>query len=74
MTLDGSCLLAFPFLGRLLVELATTKLRQDAGFLAGTLEPTQGCVEVLIFFYTNAWHTNYCQYIRYKETRREGRD
>ena len=69
MPFDGGRFLAFPFLCRFLVELTTTKLGQHASFLAGTLEATQGCVEILIFFYTNAWHTSYCQTFKYKETR-----
>jgi len=69
MPFDGRCFLALPFLGRLLVKLTTTKLGQHAGFLAGTFEATQSCVEIFIFFYTNAWHTSNCQTFKYKETR-----
>jgi hypothetical protein len=56
VTLYGGRFLALPFLRRLLVKLATTKFSQDAGFLAGALEATQGSVKILIFFYANTWH------------------
>ena len=58
MALDCRCLLAFAFLGRFLVKLTTTKFGQDACFLTGTLEPAQGGVEILIFFYADTRHTN----------------
>ncbi len=58
MALYSRCLLAFTFLGRLLVKFTTTKLGQDTCFFTGTLEPAQGGVEILILFYTNTWHTN----------------
>src|SRR5215470_14193519 len=49
VALDGRSLLAFPFLGGLLVEFAPPELREDAGLLAGTLEAPQGGIEVLVF-------------------------
>ena len=49
MAFDGSGFLALSFLRWLLVELATTKLREDAGFFAGTLEPPQSGVKILVF-------------------------
>jgi hypothetical protein len=58
MALYCRCLFAFAFLGRLLVKLATTQLGQDTRFLAGTLEPTQGGVKILIFFNADTRHTN----------------
>ena len=72
MALYGRCLLAFAFLGRLLVKLATAELGQDTCFLTGTLEPAQGGVEILIFLYADTRHTHIFQH-RYKETRHEGR-
>ena len=57
MAFDGSGLLAFALLRRLLVILTAAQFRQDAGLLAGTLEATQSCVEILVFFYANTGHT-----------------
>ena len=54
--LDRGGLLALTLLGRLLVEFAPAELSQDAGLLAGPLEPTQGCVEMLAFSDPNARH------------------
>ena len=51
-------LLAFTFLGWLLVKLTTTQFGQDTCLFTGALEPAQGGVEILILFYTNTWHTN----------------
>jgi hypothetical protein len=45
-------------LGRLLVEFTATKLGEDAGFFTGTLEATQGGVEILVLANTNAGHSN----------------
>jgi hypothetical protein len=56
VALDGGCLLALAFLGRLLIELAPAKLGQYTGFFARALETPQGSVEVLTFSYTDAWH------------------
>jgi hypothetical protein len=42
--------LALALLSRFLVKLATAKFSEDAGLLAGTLETTQGCVKIFIFF------------------------
>ena len=58
MALDGSRLLALTFLGRLLVKLTTTELGQDACFFTGTLEPTQGGIEILILCYADTRQTN----------------
>ena len=69
MAFDGGRFLALALLGRLLIKLATAKFCQHTCFLAGTLEATQGCVEILVFFDTNAWHTSYCRTFKYKETR-----
>lgn len=69
MTFHGSSFLALSFLGRLLVELATAKLSQDSGLLTGTLETTQGSVEILILFYANTRHTILVTTSGYKETR-----
>jgi hypothetical protein len=48
---------AFPFLSRLLVKLAASKLGQYSRFLAGALETTQGGVEVLVFLKADTRHT-----------------
>jgi len=74
MAFDGSGFLAFSFLSRLLVELATTKFSQNASLLTGALETTQGSVEILIFFYANTRHTIIVTTSKHKETRRRGRD
>jgi len=66
---DGRRFLALALLGRFLVELATAKLGQHTGFFTGALEATQGCVEILVFLDTYAWHTNFCWTFKYKETR-----
>src|SRR4030095_7236381 len=58
VTLDGCRLLAFSFLGGLLVEFAAPELREDAGLLAGTLEAPQGGIEIFVFADTNARHRN----------------
>ena len=69
MALDRCGFLALPFLGWLLVELAAAKFSQDACLLTGTLEATQGSVKILIFLNADTRHTNYCLWLRYKETR-----
>ena len=51
MALYSRCLLAFTFLGRLLVKLTTTELGQNTCFFTGTLEAAQRGVEILILFY-----------------------
>jgi hypothetical protein len=51
-------LLSLTFLRRLLVEFTATELGEDARFFTGTLEATQGGVEVLILANTNAGHSN----------------
>src|SRR5690348_10260641 len=56
--LDCRGLLAFPLLGRLLVEFAPAELREDAGLLASALETPQGGIEVLVLTHTNARHRN----------------
>ena len=58
MALDCSGLLTLSFLGGLLIELTAAKLCQYSGFLTGTLETTQGGVEIFILFYANTRHTN----------------
>ena len=58
MPLYSRCLFAFTFLGRLLVKLTTTEFGQNTCFFTGTLEPAQGGVKILIFFYTDTRHTN----------------
>jgi hypothetical protein len=58
MALHGRGLFAFAFLGRLLIELPTTKLGQYTRFLTGTFEPPQGGIEVLVFLYANTRHTD----------------
>ena len=55
LPLDGGGLLAFALLGRLFVVLAPPQFGQDAGLLAGALETTQSCVEMLVFSDSNAW-------------------
>ena len=55
LALYGRGFLALPFLRGLLVILASAEFRQDAGFLAGTLEAPQGCVEMLVFSDSYAW-------------------
>jgi len=58
MAFDRSGLLSLTLLGRLLVEFTATKLGEDTGFFTGTLEATQGGVEVLVLANTNAGHSN----------------
>lgn len=74
MAFYGSGFLAFSFLSRLLVELATTKFSQNASLLTGTLETTQGSVKIFILFYANTRHTILVTTSEHKETRRRGRD
>ena len=69
MAFDGRRFLALALLGRFFVELATAKLGQHTGFFTGALEATQGCVEILVFFETYAWHAGFCRTFKYKETR-----
>src|SRR5262245_17215595 len=56
--LYGRGLLALAFLGRFLVDLASSQLGQHAGLLARSLETAQGRVEVFAFSYTDARHRN----------------
>ncbi len=58
MPLDGGGLLAFPFLGGLLVEFPAAQFGEDTGFLAGALETTQGGVEVLVFADADTRHSD----------------
>ena len=58
MALHSCRLLTFAFLGWLLVKLTTAELGQHPRFFAGAREPTQGGVEILIFFYSDTRHTN----------------
>jgi hypothetical protein len=52
----GGGLLTLAFLGRFLVELASAKFRQYAGFLAGALESAQSAVKMFTFSNTYAGH------------------
>src|SRR5688572_1472103 len=54
--LDGGGLLAFPLLRRLLVEFPAAEFGQHAGFFAGTLDTTDGSVEILVLADTDARH------------------
>src|SRR5687767_7176800 len=56
VALHGGCLLAFPFLRRLLVEFAPPQLGQDSRLFAGALEAPQGGIEILVFSDANARH------------------
>src|SRR6185437_3358833 len=58
VALDGGRLLAFPLLGRLLVEFTPAQLGENAGLLARALETPQGGIEVLILTDTDARHRN----------------
>src|ERR1700730_8746552 len=58
MALNRSGLLSLTLLGRLLVEFTPPKLSEDAGFFTGTLETTQGGIEILVLANTNAGHSN----------------
>src|SRR5258708_40333922 len=58
MALNRSGLLSLTLLGRLLVEFPAPKLGEDPGFFTGTLETTQGGVEILVLANTNAGHSN----------------
>jgi hypothetical protein len=58
MPLYRGGLLSLTLLGRLLVEFTAPKLGEDARFFAGTLEATQGGVEILVLANTNAGHSN----------------
>jgi len=50
MPFDSSGFLALTLLCWLLVEFTTAQFRQDSCLLTGTLEATQGGVEILILF------------------------
>jgi len=56
MPLDRRGLLAFPFLGGLLVEFPPAQLGEDAGFLAGALEAAQRGIEILVLTDTDTRH------------------
>jgi hypothetical protein len=58
MPFHGGSLLALTLLGRLLVEFTAPKLGEYARFFTGTLETTQGGVEILVLANTNAGHSN----------------
>src|ERR1700722_8254540 len=58
MALNRGGLLSLTLLGRRLVEVPAPKLGEDAGFFTGTLETTQGGVEILVLANTNAGHSN----------------
>src|SRR5688572_25492122 len=62
VALHGRGGLALTLLRRLLVELATADLGQDAGLLAGALEPTQCDVEGLVLTDADAGHGILCLY------------
>jgi hypothetical protein len=51
-------LFSLTLLGRLLVEFTAPQLGEDARLFAGTLEATQGGVEIFILTYANAGHSN----------------
>jgi len=68
MALNGRGFLALPFLGWLFVELAAAKFSQDTCLFTSTLKPTQGSVKILIFLDADTRHTNYCLWLKYKET------
>jgi hypothetical protein len=56
VALHGRRFLALSFLRGLFVELSAPQLGQDTGFLAGTFEAAQRCIEVLAFSYSDARH------------------
>ncbi|KXJ48166.1 MAG: hypothetical protein AXW13_08465 [Alcanivorax sp. Nap_24] len=56
VTLYSGGTLALTLLGGLLVVLATTDFGEHTGFLAGTLETTQGHVEGFAFFHFHLRH------------------
>src|SRR5256886_4132511 len=58
VALDGGGLLALALLRGLFIELAPTQLGENAGLLAGSLEPRQGGIEVLVLTHANARHRN----------------
>jgi hypothetical protein len=58
MAFYGSGLLSLTLLRRFLVEFSAPKLGEDARFFTGTLETTQGGVEILVLTNTNAGHSN----------------
>src|ERR1700720_115613 len=58
MAPNRSGLLSLTLLGRLLVEFPAPKLGEDACFFTGTLETTQGGVEILVLANTNTGHSN----------------
>src|SRR5947209_4910385 len=58
MAFHRSGFLSLTLLGGLLVEFPAPKLGEDAGFFTGTLETTQGGVEILVLANTNAGHSN----------------
>jgi hypothetical protein len=60
---DRGSFLALAFLGGFLVELASAKLGEHTGFLAGSLEAAQGRVEVFAFSYTDARHRSLAEWV-----------
>jgi hypothetical protein len=67
-----SGLFSLTLLGGLLVEFTSPKLGEDARFFTGTLEATQGGVEILILANTNAGHSNLKLYGAAAGIRRHG--
>ena len=61
MALHGSGFLALAFLRGLFVVLTTPQLCQNAGFLAGALEPPQGTVEMFALSDSYARHTRFSE-------------
>jgi hypothetical protein len=58
MTFHRRSLLSLTLLGRFLVEFTSPQLGEDARFFTGTLETTQGGIEILVLANTNAGPSN----------------
>src|SRR6185312_4514687 len=58
VALHRGSFLAFPLLGRLLVEFAPAQLGENPGLLASAFETPQGGIEILVLTNTNARHRN----------------
>lgn len=72
VTFYGSRFLAFAFLGRFFVKFAAAQFGQNSGFFTGTLESTQRCIKILIFFYADTRHKISVFLFGHKETRLAG--
>jgi hypothetical protein len=70
---DGRRFLALAFLGRFLVELTSSQLGQNTGFLASAFETAQSCVKVLAFSYSDARHRLTCKWLLYRKIGRLSR-